>query len=120
MAVAAITPDYVGEKMDRLENFHGNQVVYVGWDHHQFFCAPVEFATPPATPFSTLVDELIPSAYGLHPDFAQIDWDKVEWHLNGEPFSPDRDRPLIEQGVDHKSILRMATPGLNGIKGSGT
>ena len=26
---------------------------------------------------------------------------------------------LIDQGVDHKSIIRFATPGLNGIKGAG-
>ena len=120
MAVAAIIDNYVGEVMDRVENFHGNQVVYVGWDHHTFFCAPVEFMVPPDTPFGALVDEMIPGAYGVHPDFSEIDWDKVQWHLNGEPFTPDRDKSLIEQGVDHKSILRMATPGLNGIQGSGT
>lgn len=120
MAVAAITPDYTGERKDRVENFHGNQVVYVGWDHHTFFCAPVEFATPPETLFGALVEDMIPGAFGLHPDFAEIDWDRVEWHLNGEPFSPERDKSLIEQGIDHKSILRMATPGLNGIKGSGS
>ena len=120
MAVAAITPDYTGEKLDRLENFHGNQVVYVGWDHHLFFCAPVEFAAPPDTLFGKLVDEMISGAYSAHPDFARIDWNKVDWRLNGEPFTPDREKSLIEQGIDHKSILRMATPGLDGIKGSGT
>ena len=120
MAVAAITDDYTGERMDRVENFHGNQVVYVGWDHHLMFCSPVAFATPPDTPFSKLQDEIIPGAFSLHPEFADIDWEKVEWRLNGESFSPDRDKSLIEQGVDHKSIIRMATPGLNGIQGSGT
>ena len=39
MPVHAITPDYKGEVKDRLENFHGNQIVYVGWDHHLMFCA---------------------------------------------------------------------------------
>ncbi len=120
MAVAAITPDYRGERLDLLENFHGNQVVYAGWDHHQMFCAPVEFAVPPDTPFSRLRDELLAGAYSLHPDFARIDWDAVQWHLNGEDFVPDMAASLIEQGIDHKSILRFATPGLDGIQGSGT
>ncbi len=31
MPVHAITPDYKGEVKDRIENFHGNQIVYVGW-----------------------------------------------------------------------------------------
>tara|TARA_R100000005_G_scaffold83854_1_gene51783 strand:- start:73075 stop:73437 length:363 start_codon:yes stop_codon:yes gene_type:complete len=120
MSVAAITPDYVGERRDRLENFHGNQIVYVGWDRHLMFCSPVAFALPPETPFSKLQDEVIPGAFSQHPDFAEIDWSAVVWHLNGAPFLPSRDKSLIEQGVDHKSIIRMATPGLNGIKGSGS
>lgn len=120
MAVAAITPDYTGERLDRVENFHGNQVIYVGWDYHLMFCSPVAFAVPPDSPFSALQDEIIPGAFNLHPEFTKVDWDKVEWHLNGEPFTPDRDKSLIEQGIDHKSIIRMATPGLDGIKGSGS
>ena len=120
MPVAAITDDYTGECLDRVENFHGNQVVYVGWDHHLMFCAPVAFATPPDTLFSTLQDEMLPGAFSLHPDFAEVDWDKVQWHRNGEVFQPVRDKSLIEQGVDHKSIIRFATPGLDGLNGSGS
>lgn len=120
MAVAAIIPNYTGERLDRVENFHGKQLVNIGWDYHLMFGAPVTFAIPPDAPFSTVLDELIPGAFSLHPDFTEIDWDKVQWHLNGEPFSPDRDKSLAEQGVDHKSFIRFATPGLDGIQGSGS
>jgi phenol hydroxylase P4 protein len=120
MAVAAITEDYTGEVLDRVENFHGNQVLYLGWDHHTMFCAPVAFAVPPDMPFSKVLEELMPGAYSLHPEFADIDWDKVQWHLNGESFTPDRDATLAEQGIDHKSIIRFNTPGLDGIKGCGS
>ena len=47
MAVSAITENYIGERLDRVENFHGNQVLYIAWDHHLMFCAPVAFAVPP-------------------------------------------------------------------------
>lgn len=120
MAVAAIVENYTGERLDRVENFHGNQVVYVGWDYHLMFCAPVAFASPPDTPFSTLVEDMITGAFSLHPEFDQVDWDKAQWHLNGEPFAPRMDATLAEQGVDHKSVLRFATPGLDGLKGSGS
>ncbi|MFC1578772.1 phenol hydroxylase subunit P4 [Pseudomonadota bacterium] len=120
MSVAAITSDYTGERRDRVENFHGNQIVYVGWDQHLMFCSPVAFALPPDTPFSKLVDEILVGAFSQHPDFARIDWGEVQWHLNNQPFVPERDKSLIEQGVDHKSVIRMTTPGLNGIKGSGS
>lgn len=120
MAVTAITENYIGERLDRLENFHGNQILYLAWDHHLMFCAPVALALPPETPFSKLLQEVIPGAFSLHPEFSEIDWDKVQWHLNGETFSPNPDASLAEQGIDHKSSLRFATPGLNGIKGSGS
>jgi phenol hydroxylase P4 protein len=120
MSVAAITDDYTGERLDRVENFHGNQIVYVGWDHHLLICAPVAFATPPETPFSQLQDEIIPGAFGIHPEFSQVDWEQTQWFLNGDAFEPQRDKSLIEQGIDHKSILRFNTPGLNGLNGSGS
>lgn len=120
MSVAAITPDYMGERRDRVENFHGNQLVFIGWDHHLMFCSPVALALPPETSFGKFLDEYIPGAFSLHPDFGEIEWDRVQWHLNGEHFEPDADKTLAELGVDHKSIIRFATPGLNGIQGSGT
>ena len=80
----------------------------------------VAFATPPDTPLGKLLDEMIPGAYAQHPEFEQIDWDQVRWLLNGEAFTPDREASLISQGIDHKSILRFETPGLNGIQGTGT
>ncbi len=120
MAVAAITPDYTGERLDRMENFNGNQVVYLGWDHHLMFCAPVAFAVQPDTLFSKVLDELIPGAFSQHPEFDRVDWGAVQWHLNGEAFTPQADVALIDQGVDHKSILRFNTPGLDGIAGTGS
>ncbi|MAT91776.1 MAG: phenol hydroxylase [Halioglobus sp.] len=120
MAVAAITDNYAGERLDRVENFHGNQVIYIGWDYHLMFCAPVAFAISPDTPFDRLLEELIPGAYSQHPEFERIDWDSVQWILNGEAFTPELDASLAAQGIDHKSILRFNTPGLGGIQGSGS
>lgn len=31
MPVIALEPGYTGEVRDRVENFHGNQLVYFGW-----------------------------------------------------------------------------------------
>lgn len=120
MPVSAITDDYTGERLDRVENFHGNQIVFVGWDHHLMFCSPVAFPMPPDAPFKALLEEAIPGAFSLHPEFSDIDWDKAEWLLNGEAFTPQPEKSLIDQGVDHKSIIRFSTPGLNGINGSGS
>ena len=71
-------------------------------------------------PFKALVGEVLPGAFSLHPDFAQIDWERVEWKLNNEPFTPDMEASLDANGVRHKSAIRMRTPGLEGIGGSGS
>ncbi|MBS97503.1 MAG: phenol hydroxylase [Oceanospirillaceae bacterium] len=119
MPVHAITPDYKGEVKDRLENFHGNQIVYVGWDHHLMFCAAFAYPLPPETPFRTLRDEVMPEAFSLHPEWSRINWDTVTWLRNGEPFEPQLDVSLADQGIDHKSLLRFQTPELKGYKGAG-
>ncbi len=120
MPVAAITDDYTGERLDSVDRFHGNQIVYIGWDYHLMFCAPFAFPLPPDMPFGGVIAEVIPGAYSQHPEFEQIDWDEAEWTLNGEPFEPKNDVSLIDQGIDHKSIIRFVTPGLDGIHGTGT
>ncbi|WP_372833605.1 phenol hydroxylase subunit P4 [Pontibacterium sp.] len=119
MAVKAITPDYKGEVLDKFENFHGNQVVYVGWDHHLMFCAPFAYPVPPEMTFETLRSEVMAEAFSLHPEYAQIDWDKASWMLDGETFTPQADVALKDQGVGHKSVLRFSTPDLKGYQGAG-
>ena len=50
--------------------------------------------------------------YGLHPDWAKIDWSKASWTLDGEQFTPDPAKSLADNGIGHKSVLRLTTPGL--------
>ncbi len=38
---------YVDLVQDKVDNFHGNQVVYVSWDDHLLFCAAQAFPLPP-------------------------------------------------------------------------
>jgi phenol hydroxylase P4 protein len=117
MSVAAIKP-YPIEVKDRLENFHGAQLLYVGWDHHLLFCAPFCLPFPPTTRFGDVVEKTFPGVFGYHPDFAQIDWSKVQWLKSAKPWTPDFNKTLAENGLKHKDVIRFRTPGLNGIKGS--
>ncbi|MBR9867430.1 MAG: phenol hydroxylase [Oceanospirillales bacterium] len=119
MPVYALNPGYQGERMDRVENFHGNQVVYLGWDEHRMFCAAKAFPLPPSMPFAVLIENIMPEAFGQHPEFSQINWDTVEWLLDGEPFKPLADVSLADQEVGHKSLIRFKTPELKGYQGAG-
>lgn len=122
MSVIAITPDYEKhtETRDRVENFHGNHVVYLHWEEHLSFCAAMAFPLPPDMPFGAMVSEVLTPHYTMHPDFEKIDWDTVKWSVGGKDTTPDMGKSLADNGVGHKTLIRFWTPGLHGYKGVAT
>ncbi len=118
MAVVALQENYKGEVRDRIENFHGNQLVYFHWEDHLMFCAALAFPFPPDMPFGAVTGEVLPTFYGLHPDWDNVDWAIVRWTVDGAPFTPDPKKSLKDNGISHKSLLRFWTPGLEGYQGS--
>lgn len=117
MGVVAVS-EYEFPPADSLDKFHGNQVLYVGWEDHLMFCAPFAFALPPNTVFRDLCEGTLLKAFKYHPDATKIDWKSVEWFKSGKPWSPDENKSLAENGLKHKDALRFRTPGMTGIKGS--
>jgi len=120
MPVHAITPDYVGTVKDRVENFHGNILVHIYWKDHLLFCAPIGLPLPPSMPFAALLADVLPGAYSQHPEWEAIDWTQAQWDLNHAPFTPDPAKSLAENGIVHKALLCLTTPGLTGLAGSCT
>lgn len=120
MPVVALHPDYHAEAADAPTRFHGNHLLYVGWREHLLFCSPICLPLPPDMPFGALVSEVLPGLFGSHPDFAQVDWSRVEWTESGRPLRPDPGKSLADNGLVHKSLLQFRTPGLGGIAQSGS
>ncbi len=118
MPVVALKPGYTGVLADAEDKFHGNRLLYIAWDDHLLFCAPLCLPLPPSMPFGALVSEVLPGLYSSHPDFAKIDWPAVQWFDSGKPWKPDAAKSLADNGLVHKSVIRFRTPGLRGIKGS--
>lgn len=119
MAIVALDPDYENKVQirDRLENFHGNQLVYIHWEEHLMFCAPLAFPFPPDMPFGAILSEILPTFYGMHPDFDKIDWSAVRWMIDGKDATIDPEKSLKDHGIGHKSLIRFWTPGLTGVNG---
>ena len=109
------------EIRDHIQNFGGRQLLYVLWERHLMICAPLAFAVSPDKSLRRFIDEeLAGSGFAAHPDFARIDWSAVQWRGgDGQPFTPRLDASLRDNGLVHKSLLRMITPGLDGLRGSG-
>lgn len=103
---------------DKVENFHGNRLLYIHWEDHLSFCAAMAFPLPPDMPFGALIGEIMPAHYGMHPDWKSMDWTSVRWQLDGKPFTPDAAKSLTDNGIGHKSLLRFWTPGLTGYRNS--
>ena len=119
MPTHAITPDYHGDIKDARPNFHGNLLVYVGWDHHLLFCSSKAFPVAPTMLFVELVEQILPAAFAQHPEFESVDWNAVKWLLDGADFTPNMDKTLVEQGFGHKSLIRFQTPELKGYASAG-
>ncbi|MBP6562489.1 MAG: phenol hydroxylase [Neisseriaceae bacterium] len=115
MPVIAITPNYRGVVRDQQANYGDNMLLYVGWDNHLLFCSAKAFVVSPHMTVAELIATPLHSGFAQHPDFAHIDWPRVEWTLNGERITLVGDQTLAERGFDHKSLLRFKTPGLNGF-----
>ncbi len=111
--------EYAFPSADAPERFKGKQLLYIWWERHRMFSRPFVVALPPDTPFSEIVGTHITDCYQVHPDFAHIDWSRVEWRNGTESFTPDLGKSLADNGIGHKDLIRMITPGLDGIAGSG-
>lgn len=114
MAVKAIS-GYTAIPNDLVENFNGMQLLYVNWQNHMMFCAPFALLVSPDATLPDVFASHIQPAIVPHPDSVQVKYDDIQWMLNGEPFEPNSIDTLVSQGIDHKSMLNMTTPGLNGL-----
>jgi phenol/toluene 2-monooxygenase (NADH) P4/A4 len=103
---------------DTEDRFYGNRLIYVAWENHLMYSAPFCLPLPPTLPFGALVRDVLPELYGEHPEFEQIDWQRVIWSNSNTRFRPDFGKSLEHHGLFHKSLIRFRTPALEGIKKS--
>jgi len=55
MTVVALEQGYTGQVKDRVENFHGNQLFFIGWADRVLLCSPVCIPVWASMPFGALV-----------------------------------------------------------------
>jgi phenol hydroxylase P4 protein len=118
MTVKTNFGEYPVGNRDAVENFHGNQLVYIAWDDHLSFCSANAYPLPPEMPFGAILEAVLPGIHGTHADFEKINWESAEWTLDGNALVPDMGASLADNGIGHKSLLRFKTPGLSGYNGT--
>ena len=101
---------------DTEDRFFGNRLIYLSWEHHLMYAAPLCVPLPPTLPFGALVRDVLPELYGEHPEFEQIDWQRTQWLNSSRRFVPDFGKSIEKHGLAHKSLIRFITPALSGSR----
>lgn len=110
--------DYKFEARDKVENFNGMQLLYVYWPDHLMFCAPFALLVQPDMSFRALVDDH-QTGHRVAPGFCQGGLSAGAMAAERRAFIPNADASLIDNGIDHKSMLTVTTPGLDGMANVG-
>ena len=116
MSVVAVRP-YQGVQQDTVDRFAA-PLLYIGWEDHMMFCAPFCVPASPDLKFSDFITKVLPGLFGEHPDFENINWNQVNWFKSNEFWMPQLDKTLAENGIGHKDLIRMRTPGMKGLSAS--
>jgi phenol hydroxylase P4 protein len=96
--------------------FHGKRLIFLSWENHLMFAAPLCVPLPPTLPFGALIRDVLPELYGEHPEFEDIDWKRTLWFNSDKRFIPDVGKSLEHHGLSHKSLIRFRTPALEGAR----
>lgn len=108
--------DYPLMQRDDESLFHGKRLIFLSWENHLMFAAPLCVPLPPTLPFGALIRDVLPELYGEHPEFEDIDWKRTLWFNSDKRFIPDVGKSLEHHGLSHKSLIRFRTPALEGMR----
>jgi len=108
--------EYQMPARDTEDKFFGNWLVYLAWENHLMYCSPFCLPLPNSLPFGALVRDVMPMLYGEHPEFEQIDWQRVRWYDSEDELIPDFGKSLKQHGFGHKTLIRFKTPSLEGSR----
>lgn len=117
MTVHAIHNNYQFEPLD-LQKLWRSILTLRGLGSSHTFCSAHAMLASPQQTFGQLIEQQITGGFAQHPDFAKIDWSKVQYTLDGQTINPENTQSLAELGFGHKSLLRFVTPELNGYNDS--
>ena len=107
------TKEFVGVPRDAEEHYDGNRIVYVSWDRHLLFAASLMTCVSKDMLLRDYLEGPIRDLLANDPDVGQLDFEKATWLKANQPWRPQFDKSLAENGVGHKEHLRFDTPGLN-------
>ncbi len=119
MTVSHLGPSYDFPSANRAECYGGDINFYIQWQSHLMFACPSAYRAPVNMKLRDFLENLFRPDYAQHPDTARLDFDACEWQLDQQPWQPDLDKSLSENGIGHMSYVQFRSPGLDGLHGVG-
>ena len=119
MAIPHLGKSYDFPSANREECYGGDINFYIQWQRHLLYACPSAYRAPVDMNLRDFLEGLFRPDYSAHPDTAKLVFDSCEWQLDQQPWQPDFDKSLQENGIGHMSYVQFLSPGLEGMHGVG-
>ena len=120
MTVKHLGASYDFPSENREERYGGDINFYIQWERHLMYACPSAYRAPVDMTLRDFLENMLRPDYASHPDTEKLDFDQCEWQFDQEPWQPDLDKSLKDNGVGHMAYLQFRSPGLEGLHGVGT
>ena len=119
MTVKHLGDSYDFPSANREECYGGDINFYIQWEQHLMYACPSAYRAPKAMKFGDFLEQMLRPDYHAHPDTAKLDFSKLEWQRDQQPWQPDLDKSIEDNGIGHMDYLQFKSPELPGMHGVG-
>ena len=119
MTVQHLGESYEFPSQNREERYGGDINFYIQWERHLMFACPLAYRAPVGMSLRDFLETMLRPDYAVHPDTDKLDFERCEWKFDQQPWQPDLDKSLSENGIGHMSYLQFRSPDLDGLFGAG-
>ena len=119
MTVQHLGDSYDFPSANRVEQYGGDINFYIHWERHFLYACPSAYRAPVAMKFGDFLEQMFRPDYHAHPDAAKVDFKTCVWQFDKQPWQPDFDKSLADNGIAHMTYLQFRSPGLDGMHGVG-
>ena len=80
---------------------------------------PAAYRVAPDLTLRDFIEQMFKPDHDHHPEIVALDLTQLRWTLDSQPWQPQLDKSLRDNGVTHMSYLSFYQPGLDGFNGNG-
>ena len=102
MAIPHLGDSYDFPSSNRVEAYGGDINFYVLWEQHLLYACPSAYRAPINMKLGDFLEQMLRPDYHAHPDTAKLDFSKLEWQFNQQPWQADNQHASHRQNLGDK------------------